>query len=187
MKVSAKYVLFVLSGIAVTAAAVWFISTQKSPQPIPPPPPSIRTFHECVAAGNPVMESQPRQCRSGNQTFSETIAKATTTADMIHVATPLPNTNISSPLVISGEARGSWFFEGSFPVLLTDWDGKVVAQGVATTNADWMTTNFIPFTATLTFTKGKNLPSNKGTLILKKDNPSGLPQNDKAIEIPVTF
>ena len=50
---------------------------------------------------------------------------------MIHVTTPLPNANISSPLVISGEARGNWFFEGSFPVLLTDWDGKVIAQGVA--------------------------------------------------------
>ncbi|HTK59579.1 MAG TPA: hypothetical protein VL283_00065 [Candidatus Baltobacteraceae bacterium] len=34
----------------------------------------ITTFEECVAAGNPVMESYPRQCRAGGQTFVEAIA-----------------------------------------------------------------------------------------------------------------
>lgn len=29
----------------------------------------INSFEECVAAGNPVMESYPRQCRAGNRTF----------------------------------------------------------------------------------------------------------------------
>jgi hypothetical protein len=29
----------------------------------------ISSFEECVAAGNPIMESYPRQCRSGNRTF----------------------------------------------------------------------------------------------------------------------
>jgi hypothetical protein len=32
-------------------------------------PQKISTFEECVAAGNPVMESYPRQCRAGNMTF----------------------------------------------------------------------------------------------------------------------
>jgi len=43
----------------------------------------------------------------------------------------------------------------------------------------------VPFTATLTFTKPPY--ENSGTLILKKDNPSGLPQNDAALEIPIVF
>ncbi len=30
---------------------------------------NISSFEECVAAGNPVMESYPRQCRAGDQTF----------------------------------------------------------------------------------------------------------------------
>ncbi len=29
----------------------------------------INSFEECVAAGNPIMESYPRQCRAGNKTF----------------------------------------------------------------------------------------------------------------------
>ena len=33
------------------------------------PASSISSFEECVAAGNPVMESYPRQCRAGNRTF----------------------------------------------------------------------------------------------------------------------
>lgn len=33
----------------------------------------ITTFEECVDAGNPVMESYPRQCIANNQTFVEEI------------------------------------------------------------------------------------------------------------------
>lgn len=35
--------------------------------------PLITTFSECVAAGNPVMESYPRQCKAGSETFVEEI------------------------------------------------------------------------------------------------------------------
>lgn len=33
----------------------------------------IGNFKECVAAGNPVMESYPRKCNANNQTFTEII------------------------------------------------------------------------------------------------------------------
>ncbi len=33
----------------------------------------VTNFEECVAAGNPVMESYPRQCRATGQTFVEII------------------------------------------------------------------------------------------------------------------
>ena len=33
---------------------------------------TIRTFEDCAAAGNPIMESYPEQCRSGDQTFVNT-------------------------------------------------------------------------------------------------------------------
>lgn len=105
--------------------------------------------------------------------------------DKIHVFSPQTDNQIISPLVIKGEARGNWYFEASFPVVLTNWDGVIIAQGIAQAEGDWMTTNFVPFTATLNFTKpsyGEN-----GFLILKKDNPSGLPQNDDSLEIPVRF
>jgi hypothetical protein len=88
-------------------------------------------------------------------------------------------------LTITGQAQGSWFFEASFPVILKDASGKIVAQGAAQTKSNWMTENFVPFTITLTFTNQTNKTT--GTLTLKKDNPSGLPQNDASYNIPIVF
>lgn len=105
--------------------------------------------------------------------------------NLIRLETPLPNQVISSPLIIKGQARGFWFFEASFPVFLVDWDGRIIAQGIANAKSDWMTSEFVPFEATLIFTPDKNVYSDKGALILKKDNPSGLPANDDALEIPI--
>jgi len=105
--------------------------------------------------------------------------------NLIRLETPLPNQTVSSPLTIRGQARGSWFFEASFPVFLIDWDGRIIAQGIASAESDWMTSEFVPFEATLTFTADKETYSHRGALILKKDNPSGLPKNDDALEIPI--
>lgn len=33
----------------------------------------VVNFEECIKAGNPAMESYPRQCRHGNRTFTENI------------------------------------------------------------------------------------------------------------------
>jgi hypothetical protein len=105
--------------------------------------------------------------------------------DLIHVFYPQNDNKIISPLIIKGEARGNWYFEASFPVVLTNWDGLIIADGIAQAEGEWMTTNFVPFTATLNFEK----PSygERGFLILQKDNPSGLPQHDDAFEIPIYF
>ena len=107
--------------------------------------------------------------------------------DLIRLDTPRPGQIIKSPLTITGEARGNWFFEASFPVFLVNWDGLIIAQGIATAKSDWMTTEYVPFEAILNFTIDKNTYSNRGWLILKKDNPSGLPANDNALEIPIFY
>jgi spore germination protein GerM len=54
----------------------------------------------------------------------------------------------------------------------------------AQAQGDWMTTNFVPFSSTLTFST-PTTPT--GILVLQKDNPSGLPENDAEIRIPVRF
>ncbi|MDO8603918.1 MAG: Gmad2 immunoglobulin-like domain-containing protein [bacterium] len=147
----------------------------------------VTTFEECVASGAPVMESYPAQCRSGGKTFVENIGNELVKANLIRISSPRPNEAITSPLVVRGEARGNWFFEASFPVVLTNWDGLIVAQGIAQAKGEWMTTDFVPFEATLTFVVDKNVYSTRGALILKKDNPSGLPEHDDALEIPIVF
>lgn len=105
-------------------------------------------------------------------------------SDLLKVSLPQVNAVVSSPLKIIGQARGTYFFEASFPIELKDQDGNILAQTIAQAKSDWMTENFVPFEANLTFDK----PNIKvGRLILKKDNPSGLPQNDLALEIPISL
>ncbi|MFA6457791.1 MAG: Gmad2 immunoglobulin-like domain-containing protein [Patescibacteria group bacterium] len=116
----------------------------------------------------------------------EPIGQPATEDDLIRLDQPLPEQTVSSPLVIKGAARGNWFFEGSFPVVLADWDGLIIAQGTATAESDWMTTDWVDFSAELSFPEPSPV-SNRGALILKKDNPSGLPENDNALEITVFF
>jgi hypothetical protein len=105
--------------------------------------------------------------------------------DLITVQSLTNNEGIISPLTIHGKARGNWYFEGTFPVVLTDWDGKIIAETYATAQGEWMTEEYVPFIATIEFKKPEYVGS--GYLIFKKDNPSGLRENDNALEIPIVF
>lgn len=102
----------------------------------------------------------------------------------ISVYTPTNNSKIVSPLAVVGEVPGNWSFEASFPVQLKDSSGNVVAQQPATLHGDWMTENLVPFTVILTF---EQPATSTGTLVLQKDNPSGLPENDDSVSIPIKF
>lgn len=117
--------------------------------------------------------------------WSEPRTAASVAHGDIVVTSPRAGEAISSPLEIRGEARGMWFFEASFPVVLVDWDGLIIAESFATADGEWMTEDFVGFTATLEFETPEF--GERGALILQKDNPSGLPENDDAIEIPITF
>ncbi len=101
----------------------------------------------------------------------------------IVVSNPQPNELVKSPLLITGEARGAWFFEASFPVKILDENGNELARVPAQAQSDWMTENFVPFKAEIEF-----VPTTEtGFLVLGKDNPSGLPQNAAEIRIPIRF
>ncbi len=118
------------------------------------------------------------------KTPSNKIDKTDKHADLIRVSSPKINSEIESPFIIRGEARGNWYFEASFPVHLFDANGKELAVAPATAQDEWMTTNFVPFELILNFKKPTTAT---GTLVLKKDNASGLPEHDDSISIPVKF
>ena len=150
----------------------------------------ISSFEECIAKGYPVLESYPRQCKTPDgETFVEDIGNELEKQDLIRVSKPRPNELIKSPLEIKGEARGYWFFEGDFPVILTDWDGRIIAEHYATAQGEWMTEDFVPFEGLLEFEKPKIIGefAKRGTLIFQKDNPSGLPEHDDALEFTIFF
>jgi hypothetical protein len=105
-------------------------------------------------------------------------------SNFIMVDTPLPGARISSPLTLKGKARGTWFFEGDFPVILLDARGNRIAESYAAAKGEWMTDNFVGFEGMIHF---KGFSGTRGILILKKDNPTGLPQFDDSLEIPINF
>lgn len=104
---------------------------------------------------------------------------------MIRLTAPAPGALVASPLRVAGEARGPWFFEASFPIRLLDPEGREIAVGHAQAQGEWMTEKFVPFGATLQFRAP--VSGSAGTLVLEKDNPSGLPENADELRVPVRF
>lgn len=119
--------------------------------------------------GSPILDDQPDSAEIPN---------------LIVVDRPLIGEQVTSPLTVIGDARGSWYFEATAPMRLEDANGNVLAQHFVTAQGEWMTENFVPFEGTLTFTAPQ---TTSGTLILEKSNPSGLTENANELRIPVNF
>lgn len=175
----------------------------------PPSYASIASFEECEQAGFPVLESYPPQCTTPDgRTFTGTTSTATSTqiqtqtssmlpqsgptvigtstpiTDLIHITNPAPNATVVSPVAINGLARGSFFFEASFPIKVVDAHGTVIGQGAAQAQGDWTITTFVPFTAAIMYTTPTTAT---GSLIFMNDNPSGDPARSIQVIIPITF
>jgi len=105
-------------------------------------------------------------------------------SELIMIENIEPGDLVTSPMEITGKARGTWFFEGSFPVVLVDVNNDVIAQGLAESDGVWMTEEFVQFTASLDYIEPKE---DAGYLILKKDNPSDLREYDDQLVIGLRF
>ena len=90
---------------------------------------------------------------------------------------------VTFPFTLTGEARGSWYFEGSFPVRVEDGSGDNVVEHSAQAQGEWMTEDFVPFAAILS--PSGAIPSGEATLVIEKANASGLPEHADAIRIPI--
>ncbi|MEN9561615.1 MAG: hypothetical protein RIQ56_888 [Candidatus Parcubacteria bacterium] len=101
----------------------------------------------------------------------------------VSVKTPEKNQIVSSTFAVNGVAPGPWFFEGSFPIQVRDKSGNVVGRAVAQAEGEWMTEGLVTFSAAVSVSNY----TGPAVLILLRDNPSGLPENDDALEIPLTI
>jgi len=149
-------------------------------------PKPIESFEDCVKQGNPISETYPATCTVNGKTYTQTVMEAKPAPKAnpnIQVTSPQPNDHVTSPLSITGQAKG-WYFEASFPVKLLDQYGNVLAQGPAQATGNWMTTSFVPFTASLTYAA---TATGTGTLVFEKDNPSGEPANADSYSFTVTY
>lgn len=153
------------------------------------PTPEILSFEDCAKAGYPIMESYPRQCKvPDGRTYAEELAQKITyinsTSDSIVPELPFPGAVVGKEFSVIGKARGTWFFEASFPLEVLDKDGKSLATSYAQAEGEWMTENFVNFKGNIKVPESYIGPA---TLILKKDNPSGMLENDASISFPITI
>ncbi len=182
--------ILVVVAVAVLAYGAWFVTLRpKSATPTPVVPVAVLSFEECLRAGYPVMESNPRQCKTPDgRTYAEELPVEATyvnaSAEAITIENPFPGAVTGKSFTVMGKARGMWYFEASFPIELRDQNGKVIATGIAQAQGDWMTTEFVPYKAQIS---APNSYMGAATLVLKKDNPSGLPDKDASMSVPITI
>lgn len=104
-------------------------------------------------------------------------------AARVVVISPASGATVSKTFTVSGKAPGPWYFEASFPIKVVDANNNFIGQGIAQAQTDWMVVDDVVFVAAVT-TSGYSGPA---TLVLMRDNPSGMPENDDSISIPVVI
>jgi hypothetical protein len=100
------------------------------------------------------------------------------------LVSPLPEQQVETSFVVQGAARGTWYFEASFPIEVRNYDGEVVATGIAQAQDDWMTEDLVPFSADIVV---PSTAQGLHSLVIKKDNPSDLPENDAEVAVPIVI
>ncbi|MEP6260630.1 MAG: Gmad2 immunoglobulin-like domain-containing protein [Gillisia sp.] len=104
--------------------------------------------------------------------------------DLLRVENPQRGQLVTSPLKITGEARGYWFFEANATVELLDGNMNQISETYTTAMGEWMTEDWVPFSGTLAFEKPA---TENGFLVLHKANPSGLKEHEMSDTIQVKF
>ncbi len=151
---------------------------------------SISTYEDCLSSrGSVIQESYPSSCITSIGTrFTEPISTNDSTPGVISepiLTIPVKNTFIKSPTLVIGFAPSGWMFEGVMPIKLVDDHGNILVSTQAQENypGTWQSGNPVGFSASLVFTP----TTTSGKIVISKDNPSGLPENDASYEFPVKF
>lgn len=91
---------------------------------------------------------------------------------------------VVNPLSLTGQVPGSWSHEGLFSIDIL-CEGDIGLPGAtAQLEGDWMTNELVPFTASLSF-DSTTKECGDLSIILRKANPSGLPENDDSLSLIV--
>jgi len=93
-----------------------------------------------------------------------------------------PGAFVSGNMAINGTVKNAYFFEGNILVNVLDANKNLLKTGYGTATTDWMTSGPVSFKADIDFS---GLSVGPAYIEIHNDNPSGLPENDKSILIPV--
>ena len=114
--------------------------------------------------------------------FSDSKERRRPVLEFIQVDDLTANDTIYSPATIKGYARGIWFSEGRFTVILKDKNHKTISQSPAFAIEEWQTTGLVPFETKIAFDPSH---SGQGYLLFHKEYPSGKAADERAYLLPV--
>jgi hypothetical protein len=94
---------------------------------------------------------------------------------------------VSPSFVVKGKAPGTWYFEATFPIFVVDDNDNVIGSCIAQAQSDWMVEDYVAFEGLVEIENKSSLVEGglNAVLILRRDNPSGLPENDDFVEVPI--
>lgn len=176
-RATAGWMVLLILVLALASVAAAYVSERSRSDDLAKRNRTLQTQVEQLQEKNANQQSDPQTTQSDTTHRSEKGVAVT-------VYAPEDDTIAKSPLGVVGMVPGTWSFEASFPVVLKDGKGKVLATTPAQVQGNWQTEEYVPFAVSLTFDKPT---TDTGTLVLQKDNPSGLAENDDSVVIPVTF
>ena len=104
-------------------------------------------------------------------------------ADLVQLSIA-PGATITDVVTITGDIKGVYFFEGKAQGMLLDENKKVLNTFSLDATSNWLTADAVSFTAKVDTTSALAGP---GFIRLKSDNPSGDPEKDKYIDIPIVI
>jgi spore germination protein GerM len=102
----------------------------------------------------------------------------------ITINSPKDKSNVNCNFDVEGEVAGTWYFEGDFPVKITNMQDKELATGIATAQGEWMTEEKVEFNARLNCDKCKQ---GKAKLVFNKSNPSGKKTDSDSAVLEIQF
>lgn len=150
--------------LLIVFAAVVFTACAPFPQPGATPTPAV------TAQPTPIIQPTPS-------------AQPTLPSQEVTLEMQKANTIVTSPFEIKGYAPGSWFFEGQLLGEIKTASNETLATFPLQAQGGWMTTDPVLFTGKAAF-----MVENADAsiyLIIKNDNPSGLPENEKSAAFPL--
>ena len=153
------------------ALAYYYVSSR--PRGAPP-----TNFQECAARWG-ATGGFPRTCAVPftGPAFVEYEGNDAQLWEQIRITNLPPAPSPHSPLVIEGEAKGSWFAAGPLTIRLYAGQGDVIAQAQASGTASSME-GLAPFSATLDFSPPP--PGTQGAIVVESSD-------GRALVLPVVY
>lgn len=96
----------------------------------------------------------------------------------------LPGSRVHGILSYRGVIKGAYFFEANIVINILDKNQKLLKGSNAVATTEWMTAGPVSFEGNIDFT---GLPKGEAFFEIHNDNPSGLPENDKSVLIPIVI